>query len=73
MIVNGTATAPAPSPDPGGQRLLHLGRFAPAKDHRTLLEAMALVHERLPGATLRCAGNGVDEDNDELTSWRREL
>lgn len=73
VIVNGTATAPAPSPDPGGQRLLHLGRFAPAKDHRTLLEAMALVHERLPGATLRCAGNDVDEDNDELTSWRREL
>lgn len=73
VIVNGTTTTAQPSPDPGGSRLLHLARFAPPKDHRNLLEAMALVHERHPEARLRCAGNGVDDSNDQLVAWRREL
>lgn len=73
VIVNGTTTTAAPSPDPGGQQLLHLARFAPPKDHRTLFEAMALVLQRHPEATLRCAGRGVDESAAELVAWRREL
>lgn len=73
VIVNGTTTTTQPAPDPGGQQLLHLARFAPPKDHRNLLEAMALVHERHPEARLRCAGNGVDESNDQLSACRGEL
>ncbi|NHU85006.1 glycosyltransferase [Kocuria sp. JC486] len=73
VIFNGTTVTDAPSPNPGGQQLLHLARFAPPKDHRNLLEAMARVHEKHPEAHLLCAGNGVDESNTELTTWRKEL
>lgn len=73
VIFNGTTVTDAPAPNPGGQQLLHLARFAPPKDHRNLLETMARVHAKHPQARLLCAGNGVDESNTELTAWRREL
>lgn len=73
VIFNGTTVTDAPSPNPGGQQLLNLARFAPPKDHRNLLEAMARVHAKHPRARLLCAGNGVDETNAQLRSWRTEL
>lgn len=73
VIFNGTTVTQAPSPNPGGQLLLHLARFAPPKDHRNLLETMARVHAQHPQARLLCAGNGVDEANTQLRTWRTEL
>lgn len=73
VIFNGTTVTEAPAPNPGGQQLLHLARFAPPKDHRNLLEAMSRIHRQHPQARLLCAGNGVDESNTQLTAWRKEL
>ncbi|KAA9393140.1 glycosyltransferase [Kocuria coralli] len=73
VIFNGTTVTDSPAPNPGGQQLLHLARFAPPKDHRNLLEAMARVHADHPQARLLCAGHGADESNEHLTAWRAEL
>lgn len=71
IVHNGSATASAPAPEPGGEPVfVHLARFAEPKDHPNLFRAFALVRERVPGATLVCAGHAVDESNEELT---REL
>lgn len=73
VIYNGTAVTEAATPDPGGNLLLHLGRYSPPKDHRNLFEAMAIVHKSHPDARLRCAGTGMEETNEQLITWRRDL
>jgi glycosyltransferase involved in cell wall biosynthesis len=45
-------------PDAGGPRLLAVGRLAPQKGHRFLLEAMPTVVQRHPRAHLVIAGSG---------------
>lgn len=71
IVHNGSATAPSPAPEPSGEPVfVHLARFAEPKDHPNLFRAFAMVREHVPGATLVCAGHGVDDSNQELT---REL
>lgn len=43
-------------------RFLHIGRFAPVKNHRMLLEAFADVHQRYPDTELVLLGTGELED-----------
>ncbi len=45
-------------PETGGGRLLAVGRLAPQKGHRFLLEAMPAIAERHPGVHLVIAGAG---------------
>ena len=44
-----------------------VARLHPQKDHKTLLEAFALVHRREPRAHLVVAGAGMVPENQELT------
>ncbi|MEV7651326.1 glycosyltransferase [Kocuria marina] len=69
VIANGTVTANAPAPEPQGPPvLLHLARYAEAKDHPTLFDAFQRVLRRHPEARLVCAGHRVDADNAQLTA-----
>ncbi len=45
-----------PNPDPGSPYLFAVAGEAPSKNARRLIEAMVLVHERMPGVTLKIAG-----------------
>jgi glycosyltransferase involved in cell wall biosynthesis len=59
-IYNGAAPADietAPHPK-SGFTLLHVGRMVPAKDHATLLRAVALARPRIPDLQLWIVGDG---------------
>jgi len=64
VIVNGIRLEPyrRQAAAPGSARPLirfgAVGRLVPAKSHTTLIDAFALLHSRLPAATLRIAGDG---------------
>lgn len=73
VVPNGTMTARSPAPVPSGMNLLHPARFTPSKDHSTLFRAFARIAPRFPEAQLRCAGQGVDDDNTALTELLDEL
>jgi glycosyltransferase involved in cell wall biosynthesis len=49
-----------------------LGRFHPMKDHRTLIQAAALLHKTRPDLHFVCAGAEMSWDNRELSHWIRE-
>ena len=57
----------------GAPVVAHAARFHPMKDHANLLEAAALVLERLPGARFLLCGTGVDDANAELAPRARAL
>ncbi|MDO4919642.1 glycosyltransferase [Kocuria sp.] len=74
LIHNGTVTAAAPVPEPEGPPVvLHLARYAEAKDHPVLFQAFARVLQTHPEAQLVCAGHLVDDDNTELTDELHRL
>ena len=50
-----------------------VGRFEPPKDHRTLLEALALLRQRQVDFAAVLVGHGLDHDNIELGTWLRTL
>jgi glycosyltransferase involved in cell wall biosynthesis len=52
---------------PRGERkniILHVGRYAPLKDHKTFIKVAKLLHEDLPEYEFHMYGDGVDESND---------
>jgi glycosyltransferase involved in cell wall biosynthesis len=51
----------------------HLARFHPQKDHRTLLEAIALSTRREPRLRFVLFGTDVSPENAELTAQARQL
>ena len=50
-----------------------VARHDPQKDHRTLLEALALVRREHPGLRAVLCGDGVDRDNTALAGAVREM
>jgi glycosyltransferase involved in cell wall biosynthesis len=51
-----------------------VARFNPAKDHRTFLEAAALIRRVVPEAHfVLCGGYGITEENETLMRWIDEL
>ena len=46
-----------------------IARFDPQKDHRTFVEAAAKLLQIIPDAIFVLAGDGVDRNNHQLTSW----
>ena len=50
-----------------------VGRFDPLKDHRNLLDALAIIKSH--GVIFRCVlvGRGLDQSNIQLMSWLTEL
>jgi predicted dehydrogenase/glycosyltransferase involved in cell wall biosynthesis/NADPH:quinone reductase-like Zn-dependent oxidoreductase len=70
-IPNGITPAPARSPrdatraalgiDPASPLILHVGRFAPQKDHATLVAAFAELRDTRPDAQLALVGTGDSE------------
>jgi glycosyltransferase involved in cell wall biosynthesis len=48
-----------------------VGRFHPAKDYPTLLEAAGRVLDRLPNVHFILCGDGVTTENRQIRSWRR--
>jgi glycosyltransferase involved in cell wall biosynthesis len=46
----------------------HFARNDPLKNHIGFVQAMQLIHERLPNARFVLAGAGIDSDNAELTA-----
>lgn len=51
----------------------HVARLHPVKDHPTLLRALAIVHERRPGARFVLCGSGVSADDAELRALAEPL
>ncbi|PPG13138.1 glycosyl transferase [Rathayibacter sp. AY1C6] len=60
VVLNGVDAAPFDREpgEPGSLRVLSLARLAPEKRLDALLEAFAVLHRRVPGATLTVAGEG---------------
>lgn len=50
-----------------------VARFDPMKDHRTFLEAAALLHRSRPDVHFMLAGLGLDSPNRRLADWLEEL
>lgn len=46
--------------------ILHVGRYAPLKDHETFIKAANIIHARLPDYEFHMYGDGVVETNDSL-------
>lgn len=46
-----------------------VGRFHPQKDHQTFVQAVALLHARLPNVHFVLCGDGIDCNNPQLTGW----
>lgn len=51
----------------------HAARLHPMKDHRTLLEAAAIVRDRVPDVRFVLCGGGVSNDSPELAGWAKPL
>ncbi len=51
----------------------HVSRFHPMKDHATLLEAARLLVSKIGDVTFLLIGNGVTEENAELSALVRRL
>ena len=49
-----------------------VARFDPQKDHRTFLEAAALLHRCRPEVNFLLCGAGVEPSNPDLAAWCRE-
>lgn len=49
-----------------------VARFDPMKDHRTFVQAAALLSRRLPGAHFVLCGPDITWDNEPLAAWIRE-
>lgn len=47
----------------------HVARFHPQKDHHNFIQAIGLVHRRVPEARFLLCGDGVDWQNEELVGW----
>ena len=47
----------------------HAGRFDPQKDHKSMLEAAAVVAGQIPNAKFVFCGTKVTPDNDVLAGW----
>jgi glycosyltransferase involved in cell wall biosynthesis len=59
VVRNGVALETyARPPDPVRRRIIMVGRLAPPKRHDLAVRALAVVRERLPGATLDIVGDG---------------
>ena len=55
---------------PDGVPLLGMvGRFDPQKDHRNLIEAVAIVARTVPRFMVALVGNGLEASNDTLRHW----
>ena len=52
--------APLPFPDDGTPLVAVIGNLWPVKGHRTLLEAVALLRDRVPRVRFVCAGEGPE-------------
>lgn len=63
----------AASPVPDRACALFVGRLVPDKGVRELIDAFALVHDRLPDAELHIAGEGQLRDELEVTVQQRGL
>lgn len=50
-----------------------VARFDPMKDHRTFLEAAAVLHRSRPDVHFMLAGLGLDSGNPRLADWLGEL
>ncbi|MBZ5603664.1 MAG: glycosyltransferase [Acidobacteriia bacterium] len=49
--------------------LFQAGRFHPEKDYRTLVEAAAILHQRVPEARFVLCGHDVTWKNETLAGW----
>lgn len=49
-----------------------VARFDPQKDHRTLLQALALLHKRGIAPTCLLVGTGLEPENRQLAAWIAE-
>ena len=49
-----------------------VGRFDPQKDHRGFIRAAALLEKMLPNVHFVLCGDGVEWENDELSTWAGE-
>ena len=50
-----------------------VGRFDPQKDHENLLKALAILRARGDRFSCLLVGRGLDETNERLTGWIRDL
>ena len=71
VIRNGVTISSAVEPRPRSGSLLCLSRWHPMKDHGTLFESLALARSRGYESTLRCAGSGMTDENEDLLSLIR--
>jgi glycosyltransferase involved in cell wall biosynthesis len=58
---------------PGASLVVHVARYHPMKDHRTLLMAAKKVAEELPMARFLLVGRGVSPENGDLESHCKDL
>ncbi|MFK4759323.1 glycosyltransferase [Microbacterium sp. ZW T5_45] len=71
-VLNGTSLGAAGRDAPGKRpQLLCLSRWHPMKDHRSLLAALSRMGESAP--LLVCAGAGMTQENEELSSLLEEF
>jgi glycosyltransferase involved in cell wall biosynthesis len=83
LVIPNGADPVAFAPDPDARRSVraelgvapdtplvgHVARFDPAKDHRTLVRAAALLLERMPDVAFVLCGDAVTAENRELAGW----
>jgi len=55
---------------PSGRVLLTVGRIIPQKDHRLVLEALAILRDEMPDLSYRIVGNGYFRHELELVARR---
>jgi glycosyltransferase involved in cell wall biosynthesis len=67
VIFNGSKIPQSIEIHPQPPAFVCLSRWHPMKDHKTLLAGFGMFARTRPGWRLICAGNGVDNQNAELT------
>lgn len=50
-----------------------IARYHPKKDHRTFIQAAAILHITRPDVHFLLCGEGVTQENRELAAWIREV
>ncbi|MEK9652305.1 MAG: glycosyltransferase [Betaproteobacteria bacterium] len=59
--------------NPGAPLIVHVARYHPMKDHRTMLRAIKIISESLPDVRFLFVGNGVTDENKDLLSFVDDL